>query len=476
MFNKVICQTPFTVDVMGRFFQITGDDFCADYSFLATLRALLHRRAGNDSLVFAVRTMYVDTPEEAMEALYASVGACANTLWFFTLQANEQNGDKIMEGLDDVVNGFAARYDGWREAQDLKLFVQSRAGLHARFYISESRKSAVIIAHHFSMRQYHFIQALTPRLLPWYFEEKLTDRELALVQSLTNRLPADYERLLSEFVAEIDVRGFVIRSVIGGFEKKTREAEVQRTEAAIRDLRTKLQQREEQCRRDIQELDRLNVLMSGQIMALENVADDGALLDYFNCNRQLTPVNTSGHNLYFTVNTFLESFDPDVYDTYSKNPASTLFNGYNFREVFAPADVRKRFLDAIFGEDPVFRVHMCANYVLSTLGSASCSSHYDYNSVEFGGSIPNPHIQHFACLGGYRPLIEERLRAGDMIGAIEQCVASAKSINLAEAPTVRYLLTDIFNTNKKCIRLPDGSDVSPVTALEWLNQKGEENA
>lgn len=47
MFKTTISQTPFTSDVANGYFQnITGDSYMSDWSFLATLRALLAPRMG----------------------------------------------------------------------------------------------------------------------------------------------------------------------------------------------------------------------------------------------------------------------------------------------------------------------------------------------------------------------------------------------------------------------------------------------
>ena len=56
-----------------------------------------------------------------------------------------------------------------------------------------------------------------------------------------------------------------------------------------------------------------------------------------------------------------------------------------------------------------------------------------------------------------------------MVGAVEQCVGSCKSINLAESQTFTYFFELLFSTNEKVVELPDHTSVSPSDALEWLN-------
>ena len=64
MFKTTISQTPFTSDVANGYFQnITGDSYMSDWSFLATLRALLAPRMGaEDRILFPLSLIHISEP------------------------------------------------------------------------------------------------------------------------------------------------------------------------------------------------------------------------------------------------------------------------------------------------------------------------------------------------------------------------------------------------------------------------------
>ena len=95
---------------------------------------------------------------------------------------------------------------------------------------------------------------------------------------------------------------------------------------------------------------------------------------------------------------------------------------------------------------------------------------YAYSDCD--GYIPNPHIGHFGCLGDYHRYIEELLSNRDYIGAINQCVASCKSINVSEFPTLSNFARDIYGLNMirmpRCFEMPDGRVLTAKDAAAEL--------
>ena len=477
MFAKPIRSTPLTSDNVDGLFNIAAwDTYQSDSSFLATLRALLYSRT-DDSVWFKPCPVfeYFTTEDIGNHAdLFGNLLhhiTTVRTLLFAWPGTDLATTQEILKAFD-ASDGFCTLFHDWRELQDLKLFVKTRAGIDARFYVNDVEKSAIVFAGSCNLRSYHFLESLVPRLLPWYFNEHpLKPEEMELLVSLTKRSSADYERLIASMVPALDLRSQVIKKTLGDFEKAGRRAELKSTEDEINRLRADLNRITENYRNTVDRLDRLNIVFTGQRIALESAGESSELVDFFVCNKNLTPVTVAGRTLYFTVKGHLDSFDPELFDTYIKNTATAFYRGYDYRPAFADMTTRRRFLEAIFGEDACLKVNICSNYSLNLNGACGCQSSYRYDPAEYGNCIPNPHIQQFACLGNYRPLIEERLRAGDVVGAITQCIASAQSVNLAETPTVRALMQDLFGTTRPVIHLPDGRDVSPEQALQYLNER-----
>ena len=85
--------------------------------------------------------------------------------------------------------------------------------------------------------------------------------------------------------------------------------------------------------------------------------------------------------------------------------------------------------------------------------------------------VPNPHLQYHACLGDNARYIREPLRRGDIVTAIEQCIASAGSVNIDEGVSVGPFVRDILKSNIAPFELPDGRRVNAAKALEWIEQE-----
>jgi hypothetical protein len=154
----------------------------------------------------------------------------------------------------------------------------------------------------------------------------------------------------------------------------------------------------------------------------------------------------------------------------TNNENSHLFCGYTATEdAFSDRLARKKFLDAVFGEDAVLKIKVRSFFRLDLRGEVSTIKAYNY-PPEYAGYLTNPHFYFFACIGNNEPVINERLLKGDYIGAIEQCVSSGKNLNLAEgAQTVAPFLAQVFAAGCGAIILtPDGVSCTPKEAYEWL--------
>lgn len=487
MFNKKIRETPLVRGIANEFFQIQGDHFNDDRSFLATLRALLHRRAPQGAAVLlSVRSFnsfgyngHTFTNPAGVFTRISPVPYGANVLSIRYLTGSPDDNAAVLNIYDNAEFGFTKTFPNFHEAKDLQVFVQNRGKLNARFYINEQDKETLIVCEGLTLCNFHLLQSLTPRLFPWFFSDiPLDEVEGSLLDALTFRNATEYERILSLLTDRIDFREHMIKNVIGDFDKIGRREEMQRTKGQIEDYRHEIENLNRRYQEYLTILDDLNIRLIGQEMALEAASDGSELIDYFVCNRNLMPVRVQGRKMEFTVKTFFEIFDPEQYNTYIRKTNSFLYTGYEYLPQFKDIAVRRKMLDAIFSDEPILKVKMCANYIIDLRGEASAYRYYEYGD-EFIDHIPNPHIQHFACLGNYRSYINRMIRDGNLVGAIEQCMASAKSLNFAEAHTVRYFLNDVFNSTHRIIRLPDGRDVTPVEALEYLNsldaKKEDEN-
>jgi len=85
--------------------------------------------------------------------------------------------------------------------------------------------------------------------------------------------------------------------------------------------------------------------------------------------------------------------------------------------------------------------------------------------------MPNPHIDQYRCMGNYSATINSLLRDNNYIGALEQCIASCKSLNWGDSTVMAQFIRTMYTGGKRCIELPDGSIVKPLAAIKWLEEQ-----
>lgn len=369
-------------------------------------------------------------------------------------------------------------WQGFVEQKDLGEF-SSKLG-KMLFYINREAKSSVVFVEKLDFRIWHFLQSLTSRLLPWFFEDKpLNDKERELLKSLTKPEADDYLRLIEEFAKEYDFRNKRLERLLTGFEKKSKEYRLSDVEAALQNIEVDIQENINYYRSLLKSREQKIIEQQGLMAQIKSVNQESEVLDYFKTNKNIDLVDVYQDSISFVVSCYLENFDCDMYERYSSNFESYMYDKYEYtvtNPAFDSFEVKKRFLDAIFSDEPLLRVKICAYYNVGLEGWVSTERGF-YFPTKYDDHIPNPHLQQHACLGNQKPLIEEALRGGDMVGAIEQCICSARSINIGEGVTVKYLLQQLFSAEaNKFIELPDGSSCTPSEALSWLENLENENS
>lgn len=237
MFTKNVGRPMLASDIADRYFEkITYNDvFMRDYSFVATLRALVAPRIGDNVVHFNYKeSSYTASDihgisDDKVISLVIGRRLYENRLAIFGLTARAEDNEAILATFD---RNFTSLNSGWTEMADVKAFVS--ANMDARFYINETSKSAYVIVSRPTLAKYHFLQALIPRYLPWFFRCTTRDElEGALIKSCTLKSSLEYERIIAEIAGRFDLRKVLIRSVIGGFEKSARSVQIRRVEEEL---------------------------------------------------------------------------------------------------------------------------------------------------------------------------------------------------------------------------------------------------
>lgn len=474
MFSRNINYLTLTSEIANELFpNIFGDCYSNDTSFVATLRALVApRMSKDDTICLRVRTIniresYLRDCGEADKIGYLS-NNCIDNNTILVCGFNSASENNRSTALATIDESFTRVYPKFVELKDLSAFVAKQANM--RFYINEEDRSVAVFVDNLNLRLYHYVQSLVSRLLPWYFKDKpLEDQERELVKSLIQKTATGYERMIEDFAGIYDFRGKKIEKMLGGFETAAKRQHLSNVERELSNIEGSIDRNVNQYRDFIRQREAKMLEKAGLVAQINSGCKESEISDYFVCNKHLDPVRVNSTQLEFIVKCYLENFDVEMYERISSNFDGYMYYDYDVtNEVFEDVKVRKKFMDTIFSDEPILKIKTCAHYLIDLTGYVEAHSGYQY-PVEYHDMLPNMHIQRHSCLGNQRPLIEEALRNGDNIGAIEQCVCSAKSINVGESATFPHVLKALFASGaKKIIELPDGTSCSPTEALRWL--------
>ena len=481
MFRNSIAVTPFTTDAANSYFtNINGESYGSDTTFLASLRALIapRIRAGDMLLLKFGSSAYSNaeiksaTPGDAIRAICNGANFEQNGLLYVHnfVKAHEDNS----ENIHIIDEHFTEVFPQFTKLENVTAFF--RRTFAVQCFIDKENKISVIFADNLDTRKMHYLQSAILAFLPWYFDKSvgITEAERNLIYSFREKTPESYQTSIALLAEQYNFREAQIRQMLSGFESRYERMECEKVERDIRNVDIRLNQLNEQFGQEIRKRNDLNVRLLGLRTKIGANAEDSEIMEYFLCNRRLVLESVTDTDMFFSVKDYLAYFDPEMAESAIENPNSYVYShlNTNVNRNDAAALLKEIFLS----DEPTLRIRVCAAYRFSLNGSVSPQGGHNFGT-DFVTYLPNPHIDRYGCIGNYGPEINERLRNNDYIGALEQCIASAKSLNWGDAPVMQEFISKFFANNApKCVELPDGSVVKPSEAIIWLkSQKESEN-
>ena len=471
MFSTIIGQsaTKFTAPPADSMFpNIQGRTFRGDYSFIATLRVLLKDRIPeghsftmnmHDSIT--VNRSYSDEAE----FLAHTIGHIPERE---ICVINLRQRDKVQ--ADETIEKFDQNLSSFENKRDLSLLMeQTKTVQSCRIYVNEERCAAIIMVNSMVIAAWHALQCLIPRMIrPYFMTNKPTSEEVKLLCALNTATDETYLQLMNELAEGIDFRGFLLKNVVGGVVKRAAEVHINNLREEIRRSNNRTTELMEEYGRLVRKIDNDNATLAGYIMRRNAGENDNELMDFLSSQMWFDPIEQSSNGFSFTVKTFLDQFDPDMYEAMARNRHSFLW-GTDYGDAFNDREDRLLLMNALFSSEATMKINACAYFNMDIRGEISTCCDYSYPE-EYEDRFANPHLDFHSCFGDHRTYIQDRIRAGDLIGAVMQCKTSASSLNVGEEPTMRPFLGRLFTTTKKCIHLEDGRDATPVEALKILKE------
>lgn len=436
------------------------DDFARSKQQLERIRIVSTYGLDNVAGAVARALLFNRLPEGQTFSIY-SVGDGSDKYLKLIGNPDEMKNTFIIVNCDDPesrsIEGFTDK------PEHAKYF---KSWMNCKTLINDEIHSAVIFIESADMRKIHLAVSLFPAYYPSIFKDnKLTDLEKQLCMSLIVRSDTKFletmEQLGKVYGFEAEYTAYLLRT----YQKTNAQAIIDRADRERMEAQHSLDRNIDEYRVLYKELQ--EKILRYETLCTHQPEDDNELADYFSHHRNLKLISVDGDTLRIEVQGKLDWFDVDFYER-----AASHDEIYDFdRGSYSREDV-KRFMDALFSNDPKFTVRMCAYFELSvSSASVMVYSGHEFTPATIEKYVPNPHLQRHACLGSYREPIRRCLRSNNMIGAIEQCVASAGSVNLAETnATFKPFMSSLLRNTEKVIVDNEGNEYTVAEAISKLKE------
>lgn len=474
MFKQSVNATMLTSNDANIFFpNITGDSYGSDCTFLATLRALVAPRLPDGETVRLSfgRSDYTaasvsETPAKRMvEKVCDQMVVEKGRIYVHSL-CNREEANNVAN-IELLKRCFCETYSGWQFLDKISVFYQK--SFKVICFVNPELKSTALFVEQLNLQKLHYLQMSTLAFLPWYFDAAhgIEEIELELLKSLRERSSEKYEGYITEISKKYDFEAGRIKRLLTGFETKYEKIECDRVKRDISNVDNQIKDLD---RRFAEQIKKRNDLCIRLLGLERRIAEGGQseIMDYFLCNRRLVLEEVSNTSMSFGVRDYLSYFDEDAARSYIDNDSS-----YFYRNCGSMSkNGMKKLLTAIF-IDQTIKIRFCAAYYFDMNGTVSAQYHHRFGP-EFNGYKPNPHIDNFECLGNYKRTINEALNRRDYITALEQSIASAKSLNFHDGVVMDNFVGQFTNnggSQYKAIELPDGSVVSTREAIKWIEEQ-----
>lgn len=448
MFDIPITYTPFMdhkgFSVFGR---ITQTGTCGpDRTMLSTIRALLFKRT-TESFVVVEDYSTFSVNEHTMKVSLMSdsdYNACEGRVSGIPLKA---------------INDFLG-------SQKIKI----------KCFTNEKGNGGLIAICGESLRLRHLAQFFIPRIIPAYFENApITEKEKNLLFSVKEKTQDKYMEAIQAIADELDLEAVFIKSSLHNFSRSRFETRLQYLKNEIEDINSSIESYRDSIRGLI--TNRQHMIDESNSIDLKinsnDATGDDDLIRFFLSNRNVIDVlGVDGGCVSFMVRTILQSWNEDeMYRVITNGQALRVPVNNSF---WSQERVAK-FVKAVFLPNPKLKIRMIGYYTLDTnYNEVTTQRGFDRNG-KYADYARNPHLYKHGCLGDHEMYINEAMEAGEMETAIMQCVESAKSVNPSEMDvTFRPFLKSVFEDGNKIILLPDGTNVTPVQAMVWLEEQEKE--
>ena len=478
MFKKTVTATQLTSQEANYYFdgKVYGSNYSGDVSFLASLRALVAPRMGEgDRLALSFgqtnySAEYLGNYEaDRMVASICSYFPNENGVVYVHDLRNRNSADNVAN-IELMKKRFCQVYSGWEYLEDITRFF--RSSFHVACFINREKKSAVLFVDRMTVQKLHLLGIAILAFMPWYFDPSkgVSEVEKKLLCSLRPGSASyeDYIAAINEIAAQYDFESARLKRMLGGFEARFVQKEKASVEKQIRDTDRYIADYYNR----IGEYNTQRAQLSLKLLGIETKLAEGGeseILDYFQSNKALYLVSANGDTLEFIASGHMQYWDEDMAKRYLKNRNSYFYEwtGGNISK-----EQMKKLMWDVFVDQRI-KIRFCSAYTIQLANRVRGQSGYYYDE-RYDTFLPNPHIRHHSCMGNYETKVNKLIGQGDYVMAIEQCIASAKSLNIGDSTVMRKFIRSVVgsaDSERKFFELPDGQLTDGKGAVAWMEQQ-----
>ena len=428
-----------------------------DKTLVMTMITLLHSRVQNIKIKSKIFRMSRNTIE---------ADSNPNVFSFYWFESSENP--------DDLFGMMTNSFQEIKTLTNIESFVTKVTGRKASIRVMPNENTVCIFVDQLTNDVWHLLISFIPKYFPVLKEIPLTEKEVEFLRSLTIKVPANYNRCLTELTETESFRKYLLAQQLVGFEKKIYQRRLDSAKTDLKSIESQMESIMRQYRELCEKRTDAMFRVDGIASLSEGIEERTDLQDYLVENKSLSNININNSVINFIVKGYLTPYHFDDWDNYQHR--GRIFEGWHVYEFDDPENV-KLLLNAIFSENHTLNLKICGYISMDYNGGFVTSQrNYDYVGTNplLKNYIPNPHLNRHNCLGQNTTDVLELLKAGDVIGAIECCVSFVKRININEVDaTFRPFINELLSSAAKCIVTPDGQEMTPCEALHYL--KGLKN-
>lgn len=326
-------------------------------------------------------------------------------------------------------------------------------------YINRETEGVIVHLHNIPTAKWmRSFMSVLPRILIWYYPDKLNEQDREFFASLSND---NYKDILIDYInstaRKFNVKFRAVQNLIQGKCNMLKHDLVREAEIHIKNKQSEFDNLKNKIANVYEEIEKARYTLSSLIMSKDISSDD--YVDFFCSHTNIFLKQSSSRSLIFDIIETIDFYDEELIADMCDDKQSYLFE-YTLahQEVL---DLMKLIFVKHKGRFVTY-----ATFALSSFKYVAATTNQCLDNKKY---MPHPHIMMFGCDGGNSFYYDKYATEGNWELAIEQAISATKNINFSDAVVLRRTIDWIISNweTVKFIRITEEEDL--LTPAEFMN-------